>query len=625
MAASALRSVGSQAAAAVSSDSEPSSPSPESSLVQEGVLPGANERAILAETALHGIMHLGKSVLKQHRVYDKMHAIIKPLAPTIKRADSMLSSIMQPTITKVALASLNAPNVSSEPSHGATYAPQGDSDASQNAANSAPGTPAASKSPTFDDEALTDQVLGGSRPHIGVTVPSQNILTPQIISQDSTAVDEPIAAFTEALMTANPDLEDILAGVVNRGMQLRDGSFSNVTMFGLPILLGDGQESEYEYEHAESAVAITGLAHRAMLAEAALQVVLQLPVDVIKSLEVPDLKPTVDAFDTEKTEGLDESGQAEIPQYIAAGAATLSSAANSASAYLTHKDKVKDQEQKEQELALKRQDQAQAADALRVQKIGQNMQARKDGLEQPHKDVTRFHPQTGKAIEPGQPHLDDNPDGDGGGGHGRVSAPTRGGSHVATAQHPIATEGPEHHSGEEGPSEHNIPAEPSATSRGKQPLQQQKPQVPSKPPDIAAKLPIHPKPVVEPKPKDEEPKPKAEEPKPKAEEPHKVEEPPVAEHSTAHQTAPVHAGSASTKPKEGEPKEEQNPKAAHFSAPTASSAAKKTKPPVPAKPKPAVPAKEGEAVKRGGKRESLLVEDPESMIAEDFVSGFASS
>ena len=643
LAASALRSVSSQAAAAVSSNSEPSSPSPESAPAQEGVLPGANERAILAETALHGIMHLDKSVLKQHQIYNKMHAIIKPLAPTIQRADLMLSSIMQPTITKIALASLATRNTSSDPSHGAA-------DSSQKTADAAPGTPTSPQSPTVNNESLTYKSLSGVRPKIGVTVPSNNTLTAQATSQDSTAVDERISAFTEAFVAAYPDLEDTLPDMVNRGMQFDDGAFSNSTMFGLPILLGDGQESEYEDERAESAVAVTGLAQRAMLAEAALQVVFQLPVYVIKSLEIPDLKPTIDAFETEKVEGVDESGQSDVPPIITAVASSVSSIANSANAFLSHKDKLKDQEQKEKDQKQKVKDQQIAAAAVRATLVGQNMQAVKDGFQQPNKEVTRFDPKTKRTIEPGQDHPEDHPTGSGiappprGGGSGA----TRGGS---TAQHSTAgiaqphtaTKEPEHHGGEEGPDEHDPLPKQSAKALGKRPVES-KPPVTSEASDSAAKLPSHPKPAVEPKPKEkepkpkaeepkhkieepkieepkieepkieepktEEPKPKAEEPKPKAEEPKpkieepkpKIEEPKTKEPKpkvekppTTHQTAPIH-----DKPKEEEPK-----KAPHFSAPTASSAAKTT------------------AKKRGGNAEGLLEENPESLIAEDFVSGFA--
>ena len=653
MAASALRSVGSQAAAAISPDSAPTSPSPESAPVQQGALPGANERAILAEVALHGVMHLDKSILRDHQVYDKMHVIIKPLAPTIQRADSMLSSIMQPAITKVALASLAAPSTTLDAS-------QGSIDVSEQATDSTPGTPAEVNSPLANTESLTFENLNGTRLKIGVTVPSRNTSTTQPDSYNGTPIDERISAFTEALMTANPDLEDNISDMVSIGMQLDDDSFSNSIVFGLPLLLGDGQESDYEDENAESAVPVTGLAHRAMLAEAALQVMLQLPIDVIKSLEMPDLKPTIDAFQAENPQDQDEAEQSSNAPNITAAASVVSavgsiasSIASSANAALAHKDKKKDQEQKERELQMKERDQQQAADSLRVSKIGQNMQAKKDGLQQPHKDVTRFHPVTGKAIEPGQHHPDDDdtppPPG---GPPGGASGTTGGGPHGATGHQPPPHISPHHSGGDERPnserdtSEHEAPAEPSAKVLGKKPIQ--KPKVAPKPSHIATKLPSHPKPEVKPKPKVEAHKPKEEEEKPKAKEPsataqhhpeeehkpevhepkehkpkvHEPEEHKPEEHPPTHQTAPVHAGATHAKAKEEEPKEEEKSKAPRFREPTASSAAKKTKPTVPPKPNIVAP-KRGGVVKRGGKREALLTSDPESLIAEDFVSGFS--
>lgn len=546
IAASALRSVGAHAAASLSSDSEPSNPAPESALAPKSALKeGTNERAILAETALHGIMRLDKGDLKHYQVYEKMHAIIKPLAHIVRRADPMLSLIMQPTITKVALASLKTPEVSS--------------DASQ-------GKPATPQSPSPNPESLTYKGVGGIRPKIGVSISSapsngteiNNTCPAQATTQDSTPVDEPLSAFTEALVAAHPDLEDTLPEMVKRGMQLDNGAFSNATLFGLPIVLGGGLESEYYDRNAESAVAVSGLAQRAMLAEAALQVMLQLPVDVIKTLEVPNIRPTIDAF---KTEGEDEAEQSTPAQIVTATAASVAAASSSLSTYLSHSDKLTDQKQKEK-------DQQQKDKDHELTKIGQNMTAHTNNMEQPHKDVFQW--------EQGEPARGDGGDRDhgGSGGHGGpaplVAPPSR------AAPPPRAIPPPPRSGGR-----------PAQAATGQDPVHSTASLAERGEADPSAHHP----------PKEEVPKPKAEEPISKGKEPRKVEEP------------PVHAGSSSNEPKEKEPKEEPKPKKpSGFAAPTVSSVAKRA----PAK-------REG-----GGKREGLIEEDPESLIAEDFVSGFAS-
>ena len=401
MAASALRSVGAQAAAAVNSDSKPSDSVPEGVPVHLTYLLGVKDRAILAEAALYGIMRLDKRVLKQHQVFDKMHAIIRPLAPTIQRADSMLSSIMQPSIAKVALASVIKANPSKDATQQMTSAPQ---------------TPAPKVESAYHKNA------GGVKPKIGVKVDfprtnsSRDDASPtQAETQDGKPVDKPIHALTEALVAANPGLEDALAGIVERGTQVNNDAFSNATTFGLPILLGNGKESEYEDQKDESVVAVTGLAQRAMLAEAALQVVLQLPTEIISSLEVPNVGPTLDAFDTEGDH--DESDQEKehpIQGKTALAALAVSAVGGvvtaAANTYLTRQKnkndqelKIRDQQQKDQELALKRKEQEQKDNDQRIAKTGQNMTATAAGLEPPHKDVKHHDPETKAVIDPHGP------------------------------------------------------------------------------------------------------------------------------------------------------------------------------------------------------------------------------
>ena len=576
LAASALRSVGAEAAASLSSDSEPSNSAPEGALARESVSKGANERALLAETALHGIMRLPPRDLKQNQVYEKMHAIIKPLAHIVRRADPMLSLIMQPTITKVALASLKTPDMSP--------------DASQ-------GTPATPQSPSPSPESLTYKRVGGIRPKIGVSVPSassigtetNNTCPAQAMTQDSTTVDEPLSAFTEALMAAHPDLEDTLPEMVKRGMQLDNGAFSNAIMFGLPILLGGDLESQFYDRNAGSAVAVSGLAQRAMLAEAALQVMLQLPIDVIKTLDVPDMRPTIDAF---KTKGEDEAEQAsQLPQQIAAGfgagAASVAALSSVVSTHLTQSGKKKDQEQMDKQLSLTERALEQKDEEIRVSKIGQNMQAKKEGLEQPHPDVIQFRPETGDAVHPRLAPFSQWA------GVGPVQQADSGAAkpvsrdeHSTTglAEHHTRTEEPEPSSGGEGPSEHDPPKEEEAKPKAKEPIS------------------------------------KGKEPR-KAGETHKAEEPP------AHQTASAHVGSSSNKPEEEVPKEEvpkeevpkeEVPK--QKTKPKEEVPKQKTKPNKP----PGFAAATASSIARRASAEGKRARtDPESLIAEDFISGFA--
>ena len=270
-------------------------------------------------------------VLKQHTVHQKINSIMKPLLPIIRRADPMLPSLMQSAIAKVALGSLKTADMSSA-SQSAQDLTQPTSDASQSSQDipqvtvDAPQTPATSAESAFTK--------------IGTTVTAK-------------ATDTK-SALTKALVAAHPDLADTLPGLVDRGMKVGNDAFSNATKFGLPTLLGDDLEASYHEQNTESAVPVPGLAQRVLLAEAALQVVSGLPIDLVESLEVPDIGPTLDAFKT-ATEGQDEATPASTDAQkatagaaiVGAAAASVSSVAISASAYLTHKDKKKDQEQKE--------------------------------------------------------------------------------------------------------------------------------------------------------------------------------------------------------------------------------------------------------------------------------------
>ena len=661
MAASSLHTVGAQAAVTANSAGEPASPAPESTFATECYVPGAHERAILAETALHGIMRLDKGVLKHHQIFDKIHQIIKPLAPTIARADPMLSSIMQPVIIKVALASLGPSAPSTDVSHDTPNTSEQTADAPQDTSTSVP------QSPTAKAESLAFKTK------IGVTMPNAPSYgndpyetAPALTDTDEGSIaDKPIKAFLKALTAANPELEEGLPDMVEEGMQVDEGAFAHATLFGLPLLLDGGLESEFYEEHTESAVPVTGLAHRAMLAEAALQVMLQLPVDVIKSLEMPDITPTVDAFNAEvDSDGHDESGQqppSQLPQQIAMGAAAagaiaggIGSAASSIASFksrsTTHDDKLKDQEQKERELQQKENEHE-------LTKIAQNQDAHKNKMEPPHKDVKHWDSK-GNIIDPKAGGGNGGHGGGGGGAAPRGSAATRGrgrgsgrggpprgggrggaptaGEHHGPAEHepPI-----EHHE----PADHEHHEEHPSSSTGPSkvaPGKRSKPVVPVKPAGLTAapKLPLHTKPAAtktppkpkaneeeekEKKAKEEEGKEKeAKEKEEKEKEEKGKEEKEKEEKEKEEKTKEEHEKEA--KEKEEKEKEEHAKKAApavkpkkpDLTRPTKSSAAKKT-----------TPAKASASGKKHGKAEGLLDDeaefDDESQIAEDFLSGFA--
>ena len=514
MAASSIRTIGAQAAAIMRSNSKLVDLPPRSTIAPESLVPGARERAILAETALHGIMRLDKNVLKHHQVFDKIRAIVKPLVSTIARADPMLSSIMQPTIAKVALASL----IQSNPS---TDIPQDKLDTSQNAPDAPEFTSDVSQDTTAAPRSPSpNPYLLAYKPNIGVTTrnaPSAgnnvDTTTPaQTWTDDNSSFEEPVKAFIEALIAANPYFEKGLPDMVEQGMQVGEGAFANATLFGLPLLLDGGLESEYYEQHTESAVPVTGLAQHAILAEAALQVMLKLPVDLIKSVETPDMRPMVDAFNAEglsDREGKADKSLSHLPQQtpmgfgaagaLPSGAGSIAiSAASLRSRWTTPSLMLK---LKERELELKQQELESIKAQLEITKIGRNMDAAINKKEQPYKDV-KYWDSHGYLIDPKA--------GGGDGGHGlggaggaeqhssgaaalrggteygsaphdrgaEHGAPPRGGGYDGTAVTEQHHEPKEHESHVEHPGlssnghlgEQHSPAGPSAKARGKIPI-----------------------------------------------------------------------------------------------------------------------------------------------------------
>ena len=327
IAGSMLRSAGASAVAtlnsavnpaASSTDAAPPNPAPtEGEVVSTNAPappPGVAERAVLAETALHGVMRLTKGVLKQHQVHDKIQAIIKPLAPTVRRADLMLSSLVQPTIAKVALGTIQTPGISASPSQ----APQDTAQPAQVASQ----TPQVAAQPALDaSQPVQDTPQVILDPPQTPTATTESIPFTKIGTTVTAKASDTKSALTNALVTAHPDLADALPGLVDRGLQVGNKAFADAIKFGLPTLLGDDQEALYDDYDSESPVPVPGLATRALLAEACLQVASELPVDVIESMEVPDLESTFDVFDmaTPTAIGQDESGPAgNVPQWLAA-------------------------------------------------------------------------------------------------------------------------------------------------------------------------------------------------------------------------------------------------------------------------------------------------------------------
>ena len=187
-----------------------------------------------------------------------------------------------------------------------------------------------------------------------------------------------------------------------------------------------------------------------------------------------------------KTDGKDEAEQDnQLTQQIAMGIATLAASlaysASSASTYLFHKVKHEDQKYRERNIALQEKE-------LELKQTGQNMDACKPGVEQPHKGVIRWHPGTGDIIHP-EPTRGRREDGDHGvpgahwgGGAGIGGGQAAAGHHREAAKPKPYDENPtagaakshtgtkelRHLRGAEGFSQHHPPAELSAASLGKQ-------------------------------------------------------------------------------------------------------------------------------------------------------------
>ena len=111
----------------------------------------------------------------------------------------------------------------------------------------------------------------------------------------------------------------------------------------------------------------------------------------------------------DEAEGGDEAEQDnQLTQQVAMGIATLvasvACSASSASTYLFHNFKHEDQKYRERNIALKENE-------LELKQTGQNVDACKLGIEQPHKGVIRRHRGTGDIIHP-EPARGGREDGD---------------------------------------------------------------------------------------------------------------------------------------------------------------------------------------------------------------------
>lgn len=407
IAASFLHMTGTQAAARLGfpaatadpTDAATTDPAPEGEVVDESVPQGLSERAVLAEVALHGIMHLPKGVLKHNKVFEKIQSIVKPLAPIMRRADPMVSSLIQPAITKVALGSVQSA-ASSTPSQAPQDASQTAQDTSQPTQDAPQITIDAPSTPTADTESAPFTKIGRT-----VTFDTPDASTADGDTPDPTAdnvassSDAHISALTQALTTAHPHLAHVLPALVERGMKVGHSAFSTAAKFGLPILLGGDKESEYNEQDAESAVPVSGLAQRALLAEAALQVLPQLPAEVVRTLEVPDLDSTLEAFEA-NAEGHDEadashSTNAQIVQATGAmigGVSNLaSSVAGSATGFVAHKDMLKNQDLEAQKIQLEH-------NREYTDRVFHNMDATKSGLAVPYPNLQHHGPDKNLVI-----------------------------------------------------------------------------------------------------------------------------------------------------------------------------------------------------------------------------------
>ncbi|KAH0555794.1 hypothetical protein GP486_006262 [Trichoglossum hirsutum] len=214
---------------------------------------GLVERAILGEAALAGILSMSKETLADESLFSHLKDIIKPLAPIIKTvAPKVIGTVTEPAL-RIALDALSKQN--------------------------RPGTEAnvIARVPKRSREgfhaALTGVSLKGADPNA--------------------------KAFVEALLESSPDAESIWGDIASIGSVIAKaivppGPVSSLISIGLSAL-AKSTESDFEgtsdASAAAAAVAISldGLHQRAMLGEAALQALMQVPVEKLKEEGIFDI------------------------------------------------------------------------------------------------------------------------------------------------------------------------------------------------------------------------------------------------------------------------------------------------------------------------------------------------
>ncbi|KAH0541692.1 hypothetical protein FGG08_003855 [Glutinoglossum americanum] len=205
---------------------------------------GLVERAILAEAALAGVMALNKKTLAEENLFSKMKDVAKVLSPVVKEAAPKVMGVITEPALRVALDTLNDQNKGGAATESA-FAP-----------GSRPTGRALRSAGQDFHAALTGASLKG--------------------------VDHNTRAFVDALLETPPEESiwgDIAAtlGSVAINALVPAGQVNSMLNDGLTALARSGSEANFGED--DSTISLDGLHQRAMLGEAALQAVMQVPVE----------------------------------------------------------------------------------------------------------------------------------------------------------------------------------------------------------------------------------------------------------------------------------------------------------------------------------------------------------
>lgn len=199
---------------------------------------GTVERAVLAEAALRAVLEMDEQTLEEEGLLDIMKSVVKTMAPVVKETAPKVLEVVGSAALKLAVDALKGNNT-----------------------NGAEGFCEIPTNPAT------------TRPIVRLT---------HLSTTGQDAFVQRVAAATEA------DAEGFLDGLMSvgsfvaKGFQTVAPVLADVAKVGLPLLLGGRAESEVVGPEPTPMQAMDGIWQRAVVAEAALQAVLQVPQDVLE-------------------------------------------------------------------------------------------------------------------------------------------------------------------------------------------------------------------------------------------------------------------------------------------------------------------------------------------------------